>query len=190
MARFSRDNRRLQRLFPSSGTETPVPNEVTDTVFLTHEFPGRPWERLRTAQLVTNTALTPDANVIDLSSPGNFEDNQDGDWVEIIFGDISHDSVTSRAIQIIMQGPNGQNVFLARWDGFISVFTPAQVSGFEPLFVGSGGTQTSIRSPVRPIVVPSGWRLRVLGDTAAAPYTITLVVAFCMHPLPERPLLV
>ena len=196
MSLFSRDNRRLQRLFPSTGRTVPAPGELSESINLIHEYPGRIWESLASAQIPIGPALTPTGTVIDLRAPGNFGAlgplNEDGDYVEIVAGDISHDSATVRNVQLALFSPNNQNIFIARWINFATVLGLG-VSGFEPLFGQASfalavAANTTRILPPWPLFVPPLFQLRVFGDTAAIAYTITVSIVARIHPLSERPI--
>lgn len=187
----------LQRLFPSSGTLVVQPREVSETVSLVHPWPGRAEGMLgaKAVQLAAGPALTPSATFfsnsfgVGVGSGGILAE----DWVEIFVGDVSHDSATSRSVQLslVSPGPAAFVTFLARWSGFQSVRANGVPSGFEPMFgtraINAAGTD--VHTAPRPIVLPVGWGLRVDGDTAAANYTITLSMGFRIHTAHESPLL-
>lgn len=187
--RFARPNRFLQKLFPSSDKTTPVPSELSGTVNLVHPYPGRALEAMESVVLTSNTAVTPDAALIDMTVPGFLGKAGEGDWIELIAADIGHDSATSRVVTLFYQTPQNTEVIIGRWDSFANsgAVLAGAVSGFEPVFLSSGGPQANIRAPLRPIVVPQGWRLRVRGDTAAVAYTITVHGALIVHSQSDVP---
>src|SRR5262249_10270957 len=114
MAQFSRIAKGLQSLFPSSGTDIHSPGELTESVSLVHEFPGRAWawEAIVSQQLVVGPSVTPSGSLLAAAKD---------EWVEVLWGDISHDSATARIIQLAMFMPPGFNSFLGRWTNFASV---------------------------------------------------------------------
>src|SRR5262245_18058676 len=139
--------------------------------------------------LTSNTAVTPDAALIDMTVPGFLGKAGEGDWIELIAADIGHDSATSRVVTLFYQTPQNTEVIIGRWDSFANsgAVLAGAVSGFEPVFLSSGGPQANIRAPLRPIVVPQGWRLRVRGDTAAVAYTITVHGSLIVHSQSDVP---
>lgn len=186
MARFTRLFKGLQSLLPSSGSERHLPDELAHTITPVMEIPGRApgLEQIVTGQPSSVAALTPTLDIV-AASPE--------EWVEVLYADVSHDSVTARNLQLaLFSGPApGFNTFLGRWTNFLTSLTAGQPSGFEPIF----GTPTEATAggervcPQRPILVPPNGVLRMLGNTAAAAYTITVSVVIVRHPFPDRPML-
>ncbi len=192
MSGFSKRIPFLQDLFPASGTQAAQPAELGETVSLIHEWPGRAESLLgmRADQIVSTSVVTPSMTLFANSFGGKLL----RDWVEIIEGDISHNSATARTIQFFLQspGPGAFNTALARWTSMVSVLGAAQPSGFEPIF----GVRTVIPAAApaadwhplrRPLIIPPGWALLITGDTAAAAYAITFSAVSRAHTPHERP---
>ena len=178
MTGFSRRVVGLQEVFPSSGIAVAQPSEVSESVSLVHRWPSAKasLDRVERGVFVSASALTPALNVLIVPQ---------GRWMEILFGDVSHDSATNRAIQMLVQVA-GQNFFLGRWTTFSSVLAALGPSGFEPLFSSAVASQSGDRIlPTWPLVLPPGSILQFVGDTAVAPWAITVGVVLVSHPLAE-----
>jgi hypothetical protein len=190
MTRFTQRIPFLQSLFPSSGAEgSAQPNEVTETVHLVHPWPGRAISlqpgAVQFVQRAGVASVTPADVIVSPSGGQEF-------WDEIIAMDLSHDSATARTIQLAMRNNVGQSTFIGRWSNQPSVLA-AGLGGFIPVFghpaLGAPAAATVWVSPSRPLVVPAGLQLVVFGDTAGAPYTITMSMYFIQHLLHDPPLL-
>jgi len=183
VAQFTRLVKGLQALLPSSGTESHSVTELASTVTPVMRFPGRAValsERIRTVQTASIAALTPTLDAI----TATFEE-----WIELLAGDISHDSATARNVQLELVDPVGFITFCGAWRNFITAQTPGQPSGFEPVFGHGGFTAASDRlNPQRPLIVPPGWILRFVGNTAGANYTLSVSLVAVRHPFPEDPI--
>jgi hypothetical protein len=186
VALFSRRIPFLQDLFPSSGRDVPVPNEVSDIVHLVHPWPGRSRGLFESAtiQASSASAVTPVLNV-NLAAPNQY--------IEVVYMDVSHDSATARAITMFLRDPRTGAAILtaiARWAGMTSVLTAGVAGGFQPVIVGSvANGQSDALTPPRPLIVPPGCELQLNGDTAAAAYAITVSMVRIFHPLHEEPAL-
>lgn len=207
MAEFSRRIRTLQTVFPTSGTRVHEPNSLGDTVTPVYAFPpaADALERIRTPAAVSTPALTP-GMVFGFQDNGEISVNPNGVvgtvagdnvYTEILWGDISHDSATIRAIQFFMQtrGSPVINTAIARWESFAQIRTSGQPSGFFPIFVDSIERQSTVAgdhyvlAPHRPLILPPGWKILVVGDTAGAVWSITIQMVVIVHPLAEPPFL-
>lgn len=193
MSRFSRAHPTLQDVFPSSGREQPRPNEVSEFVQLVHPFPGRGFSYLDTkvTGLNTATALAPSRDfslqpgeVLDLDVVAQRRLDR---YTEIVGGDISHDSATARLVQLFLISQSGIAFAIARWAAFATIAVAGSASGFEPLFLATASAGERL-NPTRPVIIPPGYRLRVVGDTAAAAYQITLTAHYVVHPFAEGPI--
>ncbi len=193
MGRFTRRLRGLQSLFPSSDAVATQPSELSEHVNLVHPWPGRGigLENVRLSELLSAPSVTPSRA---FNPATDFGANvQAGEWIEIIAGDVSHDSVTARVVQLFLRSPNNINVIVARWTGFLSGLTNGQASGFEPLFgqrqmEPAVAVSSDVHLPPWPLIVPPGWSLLFQGDTAGAVWTITVNLVFAVHALVESPI--
>jgi len=194
MARFSL-RLPLQRLFASSGTAVTQPDELSPTVSLVHEYPGRgaALTRVKTIQVVSTAALTPSL-VVSLTVPAGglgIDGPRFFDYAEVIAGDLSHDSATVRNISLFLQDPVGFNTCIGRWTNMAAVLAPGQPSGFEPIFTGAGiASQLVVAAErltvTRPLIVPGNWNLAFLGNTAGANYSINVSLVCIGHPSVEK----
>ncbi len=184
MSLFTRRIPLLERLFPSSGREVAGPLEVTDVVHLMHPWPGRTLGLLtcEQQQIVGASALTPTVSILEASAE---------EWIEVLYGDISHNSATSRNLQLaIFNLVVSRNTFIGRWRNQTDVWTANAPGGFQPLFNMSapGPLNEGLwLSPPRPLVIPPRYRLDLLGDTAGVAYALTAAVVFVRHLLHDPP---
>jgi len=184
---FARIAKGLQTLFPASGASPHAPSQVRDEVNLIHEFPGRvwQWERIeRIAAVTTPSSLT---GLLTILTAGVEE------WVEILQASVSHDSVTSRNVEVGITFPGTIGAtFVAKLFGMASAATPGQPSANEPLFGvpdSSGATLSDRVLPQRPLFLFPGSTLIIQSNpAAAAAFAFTVAVLFIRHPFPEVPL--
>jgi len=184
VARFARAPRGLQTLFPASSPSPHAPDNLVDEVQLVTVWPGKApsFERIERVQAVSASVVTPTLTALTAG---------DEEWIEILYGDLSHDSATARTLQMRLNLA-AQNFFVARWTNMLTAYTIGQISGFEPLFAGPGtpsGASQERLQPRTPLYLGPDTALVVGGDTAAAAYAITLALLFVRHPFPEAPLL-
>lgn len=183
MSLFSRRVPLLERLFPSSGQDVATPNEVSDVVHLVHPWPGRALSLLSVdqTQIAGASVVTPVLTAL-IAAPD--------EWIEVIAGDISHDSATARVVQaFLFHDVLARQTAIALWSLLDTAFST--LGGFAPLFghsAGNFGAGKVVKSPPWPLIIPPGCSLRFTGDTAAAAYALTFSGFFVRHPVHAEPL--
>lgn len=183
MSLFSRRIPLLERLFPSSGQEVAGPNEVSDVVHLVHPWPGRALSLLTVdqVQVASSSVVTP--TLVALSAAAD-------EWIEVIAGDISHDSATARIVQAtLFHDVLLRQTFIALWSLLDTAFST--LGGFQPIFGYSAGTFAAgkvVRTMPWPLIVPPSTSLRFVGDTAGAAYALTFSGFVVRHPVHAEPL--
>jgi hypothetical protein len=172
----------LERLFPSSGREVAVPNEVTDAVHLVHPWPGRALGFLTVDQIQISSSSVVTPTLVALSAAAD-------EWIEVIAGDISHDSATARIVQAtLFHDVLLRQTFIALWSLLDTAFST--LGGFAPLFGHSAGTFAAgkvVKSPPWPLIIPPSTSLRFVGDTAGAAYALTFSGFVIRHPIHAEP---
>jgi hypothetical protein len=194
MALFNRVVAGLQRLFPASGFSRHSPNELSDNVQLVHPFPSQAAD-LQSASRVTfgsGSSVTP-ALVI---SPAVGDDPSLGtpninaqvfdEWMMMHVGHTAAAGVVNR-IRLTIVDPLGGGIVLGSWafDSNVIAFVPAYASA---AWVANGVVFNHIIAPVRPVVVPPGWSLQLIGDTQAAAYVVSLAGLVARRALADVPL--
>lgn len=175
MPRFSRRVPGLQTLLPSSGAQIISPSEAGESVHFVHPYPGKLHGLVNVPQVqqTSAAALTPLVTVLPIVAQGFI--------VEILAGDASHDSATTRILSFFLVDPAGLTVTVARAQ------QPTGLAAF-PLYANAGGAAGASFASFGaqlPIIVPPGWRLDLGGDTAAAAYSITGRILGIAHTLAQ-----
>ncbi len=163
-----------------------MPNEVSDIVHLVHPWPGRSRGMFDSATVQTTSASAV-APVLNINQAGP------GQYIEVLYMDVSHDSATARAITLFLRDPRTGGAILtavARWAGMTSVLTAGVAGGIQPVMVGSvANGQSDALAPPRPFLIPPGCELQFNGDTAAAAWAISVSMVRVIHFLHEEPVM-
>jgi len=180
---FSKISIGLQTLFPSSGAEVPRPNELTSVVHLVHPFPSQASDLQTTARSsFTSAAVVTPALIVPAPPDGFFDE-----WT---VGHVGHTmtAATVARIRLFLVDVAGASIALGVWnfDQAVTAFLPLFSSG---VFVnGAFASPTQLLMPVRPLLVPPGWTLQLLGDTQGVAYTVTLAGIAIRRSLADVPL--
>jgi len=181
VGQFARRIPFLQALFPSSGADVSTPNELTDVVHLVHPWPGRTLGLLsaNVVQVGPSTpALTP--ALVALTT-------LESEWVELLYGDISHDSAAATNVQArLRKTGTGMSTFIARWTVMDTALST--LGGFEPLFgqpAGAFGAGKTVNRMPWPLIIPPLFELIFDGQTQAANYSLTFSGVVVRHPIHE-----
>jgi len=177
---FARRIPLLQDLFPSSGADVPGPNEVSDVVHLVHPWPGRALGLLtcNTLQVASGASVTPVLTAL-TAAPD--------EWIELIAGDVSHDSAAATNIQARIR-KQSLSTFVGRWTVMDTALST--LGGFEPLFGNSAGAYGAGKVVVRlpwPLILPPDFQLIFDGQTQGVAYTITASLVLMRHKVHEGP---
>lgn len=195
MALFSKVVAGLQRLFPASGQGRHSPSELSDNVQLVHPFPSQAAD-LQSSSRVSFTsaaALTPTLTI----APAVGEDPAAGtpsinaqvfdEWLIAHVGHTAAAGVVTR-LRLSLVDPVGAAIILGIWnfDSNVTPFLPAYNGG---VFVnGAFASPTQLMFLVRPLLVPPGWSIQIVGDTQAVAYTITFAGQVARRALADVPL--
>jgi hypothetical protein len=171
----------LQTLFPSSGADVPRPNELTSVVHLVHPFPSQASDLQTSARssFSSASAVTP-ALLVPVVPDGFFDE-----WT---IGHVASNFAGVTRVRLNLVDVAGGAIALGIWnfDSGVTLALPLYTSG---LFVnGAFASPTQMICPVRPILVPPGWHLELLGDTQAAAYIVTLAGLVVRRSLADVPL--
>jgi hypothetical protein len=178
---FSKLSIGLQTLFPSSGADVPRPNELTSVVHLVHPYPSQASDLQTTARSSFTSAANVTPALVVPAPPDGFFD----EWS---VGHVGHTGVGVTRIRLFLVDVAGASIALGLWnvDPAVQPFLPLYGSA---LFVnGAFASPTMVWCPVRPILVPPGWTLQLLGDTLGAAYTVTLAGIVIRRSLADVPL--
>jgi hypothetical protein len=171
----------LQTLFPSSGADVPRPNELTDVVHLVHPYPSQASDLQTTARssFSSASAVTP-ALLVPVVPDGFFEE-----WT---VGHVATNFAGVTRVRLSLVDVAGAAIVLGIWnfDSGTTLALPLYVSG---IFVnGAFASPTQVMCPVRPILVPPGWHLELVGDTQGVAYVVTLAGLVIRRSLADVPL--
>ena len=180
MAGFSRVIAGLQRLFPASGGARHSPSELTDNVQLVHPFPSQAAD-LDGARVVEFLSASSVAPVLTIA-PAAGDDPANGtpavnsqQYDEWIAGDVRHTAAAAaNPILTLLLNAGGGLTFKA---GVWSWDDAQAYAGIVPLFVDSivvGGGLTVAAAPKRPILIPPGWNVALVGNVQGVAYTVGL----------------
>jgi len=172
---FSKISVGLQTLFPSSGADVPRPNELTSVVHLVHPYPSQ----ASNLQTTARSSFTGTAAVTPFVNTPVVEDAFFEEWT---VGHIGHTAAVASRVKLSLLDNTGSTILLGIWS-----FDPAAV-GFLPLYGMPIGASGVIVSPMRPIIVPPGWQLQLLGDNQAAAYTVTIAGLVIRRSIADVPL--
>jgi hypothetical protein len=195
MALFNKVVAGLQRLFPASGMGRHSPSELSDNVQLVHPFPSQAAD-LQSSSRVSFTSSTVVTPVLTIA-PAVGEDPAAGtpsinaqvfdEWMLMHIGHTAAAGVVNR-LRLSLLDPTGAAILLGIWnfDSNVTPFLPGYNAG---VFVnGAFASPTQLMFPMRPVLVPPGWSLQVVGDTQAVAYNITLAGQVARRALADVPL--
>jgi hypothetical protein len=109
------------------------------------------------------------------------------EWIHAHVGHTAAAGTVNR-LRLGIVDPAGARVEVGVWnfDQNVTPFLPVFLSG---CFVnGAFASPTQLLTPPRPLIVPPGWTIQVLGDTQAVAYTVTLAGIQIERPLADLPL--
>ena len=183
MTLFSKLSVGLQTLFPSSGADVPRPNELTSVVHLVHPFPSQASDLQTTARSSFTSASAVTPGLVVPAPPDGFFD----EWAIGHVGHTAAAAVVNR-IRLFLVDVAGASIMLGVWN-FDSNVTPNLPLFSSGIFVnGAFASPTQVMFPPRPLLVPPGWNLQLLGDTQGVAYTTTLAGIVIRRSLADVPL--
>lgn len=182
MGEFTKTKRGLQQLFPSSGTVVHEVSELREDVQLVHPFPSQAADLETTAR----QSFTSGANVTPFANTGTVPDQFFDEWLSAHVG---HTFAGVTRLTLSLFDPAGVTIVIGMWQWDASGANP----GFVPLFGESSmgvlpGANSFVMLPPRPIVIPPGWQLQLLGQTQGVAYTVTIAGLAVRRPLADVPL--
>ncbi len=194
MALFNRVVAGLQRLFPASGTSRHSPNELSDNVQLVHPFPSQA-SNLQSSSRVSFTgapALSP-VLVVGPQTDVTSDDPSGGtphinaqvfdEWMYMHIGHTAAAGVIPR-LRMTLVDPAGAAIVIGEF-----MFDSAVIP-FFPCYSTAVRTGAAVEwiFPPRPVLVPPGWQIQILGDAQAVAYLITLAGLVARRSLADVPL--
>lgn len=174
MGEFTKLKRGLQVLFPSSGTVVHEVTELRSDVQLVHPFPSQAsdLESITRQTFGSASALTPFVT-LPVQPPETYDE-----WIVAHVGH-TFGGLTRVTVSLVENTGAALVLAIVAWD--------STGPGFIPLY---GGPQLQVPSvlAVRPIVVPPGWAIGIVGQTQAVAYTVSVGFLAARRPLADVPL--
>jgi len=178
---FSKLSVGLQTLFPSSGSDVPRPNELTSVVHLVHPYPSQASDLQTTARstFTGGAAVTPFVNTPVVP---------DAFFEEWTIGHVGHTGAGVTRVRLRLVDNTGAVIELGVWN------FDQTVLGFMPLYIdtifvnAAFASPTQVITPIRPILVPPGWNLQLLGDNQGVAYTVTIAGLVIRRSIADVPL--
>jgi hypothetical protein len=147
-----------------------------------HPWPGRALGLLTVASLQSAGAAALTPTLVALSAAAD-------EWIEVLAGDISHDSATAVNVQArLFNTVLLLSTFIARWTVMDTALST--LGGFQPLFgnpAGAFGAGKTLQAMQRPLIIPPSYDLRFDGQTAGVAYTLTASLVLVRHKVHDNP---